>query len=147
LGEGIVGAELVAAATTDPAGAALSFAWTKNGAPIDGADSERYTPRVTDVGTSIGVTVTAAAEGYSAASSDSRTVVIAAADPAQPGTVTPEPGAAKPSVNPSDAGGAGGGTLARTGFDASWMLALGVGGLAFGVALIAAGRRRSSPVE
>jgi len=127
----------------DPANAALSYAWTKNGERIAGADSARYTPTSADVGAAIGLTATAAAEGYSTASADSRAVVIAAAGTAQPGTGEPTSGSVKPSVNLSEAGGAGGGALARTGIDSSWTLALGVGGLlvAFGLALTAVRRR------
>ncbi|WP_082480046.1 glycoside hydrolase [Agreia sp. Leaf283] len=149
LGDGVVGSELVATATVDPADAALSYAWTRNGELIEGAVSAQYTPTATDVGASIAVTATAVAEGYSTASADSRTVVIAAAGTGQPGTGEPASGSTKPSVNVSDAAGTGGGALARTGVDPSWSLALGAGGLllAVGVALTAVRRRRSSLVE
>ena len=149
LGEGVVGSELVATATADPADAAVSYAWTRNGALIEGADSARYTPGATDVGASIGVTATAVAEGYSTGSADSGTVVIAAAGTGQPGTGAPASGSDKPSVTLSEAGGSGGGALARTGIGSSWTLALSVGGIliAFGLALTAVRRRRSAPVE
>ena len=60
----------------DNADAAVSYQWNRDGVAIDGATDQRYTLTTADVGTSLTVTATATAEGYSdgSATSDAKLV-------------------------------------------------------------------------
>lgn len=58
-GDAEVGSRLVAVpGAWGPSGVLLSYAWTRDGAPIPGATGPAYTPTIDDAGTSIAVVVT-----------------------------------------------------------------------------------------
>jgi len=67
-----VGTQLTATATgLSPADATLAYSWSRNGTPIPGATSSTYTPVAADLGAALSVTVTAAKDGFTSASTTS----------------------------------------------------------------------------
>ncbi|WP_022885879.1 glycoside hydrolase [Glaciibacter superstes] len=149
-----VGAVLTATAFADPVDATLGYSWTKNGEPIDGADSATYTPVAADTGASVGVTVAATAEGYRVGQAASDTVVITAAEDEEPGGENPgggdHSGGDHSGANPGGespgngtARGSATGQLSNTGSDVPWALMLSIGGLLLlGGAVLTLGRPR-----
>lgn len=84
-GESRVGSTVRASATTDPAGAALSYAWLRDGSPIPDATADAYALVAADEGREISVEITASADGFTAGTARSAAIVPAAA-PVDPGT-------------------------------------------------------------
>ncbi len=101
-GEPRVGSTVRASATTDPADAALSYAWLRDGSPIPDATTEAYALVAADEGREISVEITASATGFAAGTARSAAIVPAAA-PVDPGT------------GGGDGSGTGGGTGSGTG--------------------------------
>ena len=88
-----VGATLTAVAgTVDPSTAQLTYAWRRDGVPIEGAVSTQYTVTTADVGHALTVALTASADGFTAATTVSDAVT------GQGATTTPTP---DPSPSPS----------------------------------------------
>ncbi|MCL3838335.1 NHL repeat-containing protein [Aeromicrobium duanguangcaii] len=74
-----VGVELSAEVTGgDPAGADRAYQWNLDGDPIDGATQAAFTPRASDEGHDLSVTVTSTVRGYVADVTTSNQVKIAA---------------------------------------------------------------------
>ncbi len=92
-GEPRVGSTLRAAAVTDPADAAATYVWMRDGVAIAGAAADSYVLTAADEGRHITVEATAAAAGFAAGTARSAVVVPTAA-------VT----------DPGTGGGTGGGT-------------------------------------
>ncbi|MFF8188240.1 glycoside hydrolase [Microbacterium sp. NPDC016588] len=105
-GEPRVGSTVRAMATTDPADAAQTFVWLRDGSPIPDATADAYALTAADEGREISVEVTASAEGLTAGSARSAAIVPAAA-PVDPGTGG---GDGSGSGNGSGTGGSGSGT-------------------------------------
>ncbi|MFS0795139.1 glycoside hydrolase [Microbacterium sp. 1P10AE] len=167
-GEPRVGATVRASAVTDPADATVTWVWMRDGAPIPDATGDAYALTAVDAGRSITVEATAAADGFTAGSARSASIVPAA-PPVEPGPggggdggdgsggPTPDGGAGNPvtgggsSASGSGAGessSASGRDLARTGRDADGAIAMAWG--AFGLLVLGVGallvRRRRSDV-
>lgn len=116
-GEPRVGSTVRATAVTDPADAALSFRWLRDGVAIDGATSDAYALTAADEEREISVEVTAAADGFTAGSARSAAVVPAAA-PVDPGTGGGDGSGGSDGSGGGDgsgAGGAGAGSSAGSG--------------------------------
>lgn len=75
---------------------AFTYVWKRDGSAINGATAGTYTPVGADVGTSLSCSVTAAANGFSSAASDSTGVaVVATAANTTPPSITGAPVAGK----------------------------------------------------
>lgn len=103
VGEARVGSTVRATVVADPADAALTYVWLRDGAPIVGATADAYALTAEDEGREVAVEVTAAADGFAAGAARSSAIVPAAA-----------------SVDPGNGGGdgSGGGSGDGSGGDA-----------------------------
>ena len=71
----VTGEEIAATVTTDPADAVVSYAWTRNGTPVDGASGATLVP---DTAGTYRVTATAAVDGFTSGSATAQVTVTAA---------------------------------------------------------------------
>ncbi|MGJ9423829.1 choice-of-anchor I family protein [Aeromicrobium sp. CF3.5] len=87
-GEPQVGTELTATVDAWSPEATFTYAWQRDGEPIDGADEATYTPADADAGSSLTVEVTGTAPSHRAVTLASQAVEV---PPGEAGTPTPTP--------------------------------------------------------
>lgn len=136
-GEAVLGTELSAdPGTWQPSDVSLAYQWLADTTPIPGATTSTFTVTAAHLGARLSVTVTGTRVGFTPASATS--MPTAAVRPAGPSPATPAPPLSGADVTaPAEAS-----TLARTGWELTLPVGVGVILLTIGVALTARSRRR-----